>query len=185
VKASKTLGSSIGLAVASIAVLSSLAACGGSPESQGSTRASDSISSLDAQTVILHTSVSFLDDAPLGITVCGSGIALPSGVPVYIVYSGIPLNGTGLQVGDHTVPPFSSAVLAQANGDASYAFTDHEPLGGPDCSPDELNGEVTVAVYGGEDPASDPSETPFAIGKVPAKYWCANGGALSFNGGCP
>lgn len=88
--------------------------------------------------------------------------------------------------------PFTSGtVLAHVNDDTSYAFTDQEPIGGPQCSPEELNGDVEVTVYTHQDSATVPDPTPmgpgvpFAIGTIPARYWCANGAAVDFNGGCP
>jgi hypothetical protein len=204
-KRAKVLGSTTGpgvamgagmtrwfLSVTSFALLLAVAACGGSPDSRSSDPESVTNALPGAQPITLRASVTLFDHSPFGIAVCGSGIGLPEGSPVYVSYSGVPSNYTGSPAEDDTVTPFTSGrVLARVDDDTSYSFMDQEGIGGPDCSPDQLTRDVTVTVYTYQDSAAVPNPTlvasgaRFAIGTIPAKYWCANGGDMQFNGGCP
>ncbi len=103
-----------------------------------------------------------------GPAVCMFGTGFTPGASVQISYSGIPGQPQAV---------LGSSAIVQHTGLFALTDTTEEEYGiyGQNCSPAQLNATVTVAATAGSLVAS---------AQVPAYFFCPNGNADFFNGGC-
>jgi hypothetical protein len=153
-----------------------LGCSGSNPENPADTQSSR----LDVVPTQVSATITLLDDAPLGISICARGSGLPPGSPVYLAYSGVP-----------GIPAFTAGTsLGFVDQDGTYRVKDSSEVLVGDCSVKELTGGIDVTVYTSQD-SSTPQPTPvepghaFAVATIPTEFWCSNGsGGMDFNGGC-
>jgi hypothetical protein len=156
--------------------LGALGCSGSSPDNPADPQGSR----IDIVPTSVSATVTLLDGAPLGITICARGSGLPPGSPVYLAYSGVP-----------GIPSFTAGTsLGSVEQDGTYDVKDSSEVLVGDCSARELTGDIDVAVYTSQD-TSTSQPTPvepghaFAVATIPAGFWCSNGsGGMDFNGGC-